>query len=89
MDPLAPVAPAPEGVTPDFHKFTALQLRLSIIFGVTFTIATVLLGLRLYTAIALVKRLSWDACEPATAALAPTPSILTDCHSVSLLVMVS
>ncbi|KXJ88093.1 hypothetical protein Micbo1qcDRAFT_112830, partial [Microdochium bolleyi] len=55
------VATAPPGVTPDFYSFTSLQLRLTIIFGITYIMATLLLGLRLYTGLFLVKRLGFDA----------------------------
>ncbi|KAH7025079.1 uncharacterized protein B0I36DRAFT_376790 [Microdochium trichocladiopsis] len=61
MDPLAPVAPPPDGVVPDFHSFTSHQLELCIIFAVTFSAATLLVGARLYTGFCLVKGSAWDA----------------------------
>ncbi|KAI1477418.1 hypothetical protein F4774DRAFT_389097 [Daldinia eschscholtzii] len=54
------IMPPPEGVTPDFYSWTSLQTTLVILFGVTFAIATILLGLRLYTAFGIVKKLDWD-----------------------------
>ncbi|KAH7016348.1 uncharacterized protein B0I36DRAFT_254266 [Microdochium trichocladiopsis] len=61
MDPLAPIAPARPGVTPDFYSISSRQLHLSIILGVTYTIVTLLMCLRLYTSIFVVKKLYWDA----------------------------
>ncbi|KAH7028951.1 uncharacterized protein B0I36DRAFT_244149 [Microdochium trichocladiopsis] len=61
MDPSTPLAPAPEGVVPDFHSITPLQIELAVVFCVTFGIATILLLLRLYTGFHLTKQLGWDA----------------------------
>ena len=63
IDPLTPIAPAPPGVTPDFYSITDLQVRLSVTFGVTYGIATILMCLRLYTGVFVVKKLYFDACE--------------------------
>ncbi|KAI0137822.1 hypothetical protein F4776DRAFT_85433 [Hypoxylon sp. NC0597] len=57
------IIPPPEGVTPDFYSWTYLQRTLVSVFAVTFVIATLFLGLRLYTAFALVKKLDWDICN--------------------------
>ncbi|KAI1658128.1 hypothetical protein F4813DRAFT_357434 [Daldinia decipiens] len=54
------IMPPPEGVTPDFHTQTSLQTTLIILFGVTFALATISVILRLYTALAIVKKLDWD-----------------------------
>ncbi|KAI0847484.1 hypothetical protein F5Y00DRAFT_263634 [Daldinia vernicosa] len=54
------VVPPPEGVTPDFYSRTSVQNSIIIVFGVTFTLATISLILRLYTAFGIVRKLDWD-----------------------------
>ncbi|EYB25550.1 hypothetical protein FG05_03151 [Fusarium graminearum] len=52
--------PPPEGVTPDFDGSSPLQKSIVIIYSCTFTVATILLMLRLYTGIVIVRKLDWD-----------------------------
>ncbi|KXJ90080.1 hypothetical protein Micbo1qcDRAFT_184183 [Microdochium bolleyi] len=61
MDPATAIAPAPEGVTPDFVSISPLQIELVVVFGSTFVIATLFLGLRFYTTLYLTKQIGWDA----------------------------
>lgn len=61
MDPSTPLAPAPAGVVPDFYTITPLQITITVVFALTFAIATALLAARLYTGIRLTRQLGWDA----------------------------
>ncbi|KAF4969507.1 hypothetical protein FSARC_3293 [Fusarium sarcochroum] len=56
--------PPPDGVTPDFSGgvgSTYLQTTLIIVYSVTFSLATITMILRLYTAGWVVKKMSWDS----------------------------
>ncbi|KAF5027405.1 hypothetical protein F66182_482 [Fusarium sp. NRRL 66182] len=52
--------PPPEGVTPDFDGGTSLQDSIVVVYASTFAVATVLLAMQLYTAIAIIRKLDWD-----------------------------
>ncbi|QPC70596.1 hypothetical protein HYE68_001348 [Fusarium pseudograminearum] len=52
--------PPPEGVTPDFDGSSPLQKSIVVIYSCTFAVATILLMLRLYTGIVIVRKLDWD-----------------------------
>ncbi|KAF5006519.1 hypothetical protein FDECE_7121 [Fusarium decemcellulare] len=52
--------PPPDGVTPDFDGRTSLQQTVVVVYACTFAIASVVLGLRLYSAAAIVRKLDWD-----------------------------
>lgn len=88
IDPLTPVAPAPSGVTPDFYSVSSLQVQLSVLFGVTYGIATILMCLRLYTGIFVVKKLYFDAreCTAAVSLGYPAGGQIADSFSVFLVV---
>lgn len=55
------VMPPPPGVTPDFDGGSYLQDTIVIVYSTTFALATILLALRLYTGIALLRKLGLDA----------------------------
>ncbi len=55
--PTVPMLPPPEGVTPDFESRNA---DFTIVFGVTFSLATFFMILRLYTAAYILRRLGFD-----------------------------
>ncbi|EAQ86420.1 hypothetical protein CHGG_07673 [Chaetomium globosum CBS 148.51] len=61
-DPTAMVGlmPAPLGVTPDFYHTTPVQVAFMAVFGVTYTLATIALILRLYTRVFVVKSVGFD-----------------------------
>ena len=52
--------PAPLGVTPDFYHTTPVQVAFMAVFGVTYTLATIALILRLYTRVFVVKSVGFD-----------------------------
>ncbi|KAF5715043.1 puromycin-sensitive aminopeptidase [Fusarium mundagurra] len=52
--------PPPEGITPDFDGSSYLQRSIIVVYSCTFAIATVTLSLRLYSAVAIVRKVDWD-----------------------------
>ncbi|KAK7957005.1 uncharacterized protein PG986_006227 [Apiospora aurea] len=55
--------PLPDGEAQNFHGTTHLQILIIIVASVTFTFATVLLMLRIYTSAKIVKKLEVSDCE--------------------------
>lgn len=56
----AGMMPPPPGVTPDFQRTTSVQIAFIVVFAVTYALATVALGLRVYTKAFLLKSVNWD-----------------------------
>lgn len=64
MDPLKqPAAPPPLGVTPDFANPPNSNIEIYTGAIALCSLATVILGLRMYTRVALLRAVGWDDCE--------------------------
>ncbi|KAI5457524.1 hypothetical protein BGZ63DRAFT_408258 [Mariannaea sp. PMI_226] len=61
MDPsTTPAMPPPPGVTSDFDRWTTQQSILIAVYSVTFGLATILLIIRIYTVLRILKRFGLD-----------------------------
>lgn len=64
-----PAMKAPPGVTADFVSLAPFRFRIMALFIVLFVLATVVVAIRVYTKIVVVKRLAIEDCKSSSIVL--------------------